>query len=140
MRTTIFTAFGFLAAVGCCIFLILKSQQKSDQSNIEKEEKSTALGNFREIGISIVNSFKSSPKITKIYVYANRTPRLSKGTHEKNQKIVFFPSIIYRSHPCKLRKKDIKNFRKFISQEQHNIIQIKGVKLSVFKLTLEIVR
>ena len=68
MRTTIFTAFGILAAVGCCIFLILKNQQKSDETNTENEEKSTALGNFREIGISIVNSFKTCSKIIIIHL------------------------------------------------------------------------
>ena len=67
-------------------------------------------------------------------------PGCRKGLMRRTKKSYFFPSIIYRSHPCKLRKRDIKNFRKFISQEQHNIIRIKGVKLSVFKLTFEIVR
>ena len=57
MRKTLFTVLGILAAVGCCLFLVLK---RTDMVESAAKDKSKCLGYLTDIGASIVKCFKGN--------------------------------------------------------------------------------
>ena len=76
MRTTIFTGFGILAALGCAVFLLLRKDtgpvelEESGKSAEAKEEliEKTETSKLQTILDSIVESFKLLARVVKLRI------------------------------------------------------------------------